>query len=78
MGMSNPYLIKKFLLNGIYIIFQGIQFFLKFLLHVFHFLFQPRQLEFHNFTFFENPDFKTVQLAKITPDATMIFQTLCV
>ena len=72
-GMENPYLIQNLFLNGMYIIFQGLQFFLKFLLHAFHFLFQPRQLEFHNFTFFENLDFKTIQLAEIPPDATLIF-----
>ena len=73
MGMSNPYLIQNFFLNGMYIVFQGIQLFFKFFLHAFHFLFQARQLEFHDFTFFENPDFKTVQLAEILLDATLIF-----
>ena len=77
-GLLNPYLIQNLFFNGIYIIFQGIQFFFKFLLHAFHFLFQPRQLEFHNFTFFENPDFKIVQLVEITPNETLIFQNLWV
>ena len=73
MGMSNTYLIQNLFLDGMYITFQGIQFFLKFLLHAFHFLFQPKQLEFHNFTYFGNPDFKTIQLDEITPDENIMF-----
>ena len=41
MGMVSHYFIKKILFNGIYIIFQGIQLFLKLLYHAFHFLFKP-------------------------------------
>ena len=71
-GMSNSYLIQNLFLNWIYMIFQGIQFFFKILLLTFHFIFQHRQLIFHNFTFFENPDKKAIQLAEITCDANVI------
>ena len=52
-GMKDPHLIKIFLFNGMEIIFQGIQFFFKFIFHSFHDLFQLQQLEFNNFTFFQ-------------------------
>ena len=51
--MKNHYLIQNLFLNGIYLIFQGIQLFFNFIFHDFQFLFQPRQLEFHNFSFFQ-------------------------
>ena len=52
--MYNPYLIQNFNLNGMEIIFNGIQFLVKFIFHSFHDVFQLQQFKFHNFTFFQS------------------------